>query len=150
MRPGGTSSPRTGAALALLGLLLFPRFAAADPTYVLPNLESPHPSYARAYVAFGAGVALTAGSFGLATSADRAYDRYLGASDPGSITAAYDDARRLDHMSAGLLLAGTGALALGVYWRFIHRPASTRGALLEVEPTLTPHRVGLALSLRFP
>lgn len=144
------SSPRTRAALALLGLLLFPRPAAADSTYVLPNPETRHPSYTRAYVAFGAGIALTAGSFALATSADRAYERYLGASDPGSISAAYDDARHLDHLSAGLLLAGTGALALGVYWRFIHRPASARGALLEVEPTLTPHHAGIALSLRFP
>ncbi|MEP7028134.1 MAG: hypothetical protein ABI960_06025 [Candidatus Eisenbacteria bacterium] len=152
MRPGRTSSPRTRAALALLGLLLFPLAASAAPDYVLPQVDAAAPSYAGAYVAFGAGIALTAGSFVLAGSADRSYERYLAASDPGAIKTAYDDARRLDHWSAGVLLAGTGALALGVYWRFIRRPAAPRGAALEfeVEPHLTPHHAGLALSLRFP
>jgi hypothetical protein len=150
MRPGRTSSPRNRAALALLGLLLFPRLTLADPTLTLPNVEPPAPSYTRAYIAFGAGAVLTATSFGLAASADDAYERYLNASDPGSITAAYDDAHQLDQWSAALLLAGTSALALGVYWRFIHHPAPTSGAALEVEPIVTPHHAGLALALRFP
>lgn len=150
MRPGRSSSLRTRAALALLGLLLFPRPVAADSTFVLPRLESPAPPYTRAYVAFGAGVVLTAGSFALATSADRAYGRYLGASDPGSISTAYDNARRLDHQSAGALLAGTGAIALGVYWRFLRRSTATRGASLEVEPHVTPRHAGFALAIRWP
>ena len=150
MRPGRTSSPRIRAALALLGLLLFPRFGLADSTFVLPPAGAPAPSYTRAYVALGAGAVLTLTSFGLAASADRAYERYLGASDPASITAAYDDAHQLDQWSAALLLAGTASLALGVYWRFIHRPPPTRGAALNLEPVVTPHHAGLALAVRWP
>ena len=150
MRPGRSRSERARATLALLGFLLFPRLAAADSTFVLPRLESPAPSHTRAYVAFGAGVALTAGSFALAASADRAYDRYLAASDPAAITSAYDDARRLDHWSAGTLLAGTGVIALGVYWRFIRRPPPARGLSLELEPDLTPRHAALALAVRWP
>jgi hypothetical protein len=151
MRPGRTSSPRNRAALALLGLLLFPRPAVAqNSTLVLPNVEPKAPSYTRAYVALGAGAVLTVTSFGLAASADQAYERYLHASDPGSITAAYDDAHQLDQWSAALLLAGTASLALGVYWRFIHRPAEAHGAALELEPVLTPQHAGLALAVRFP
>ena len=153
MRPGRTSSPRNRAALALLGLLLFPRLALAEveSELVLPNVEAPKPSYTRAYIALGAGAVLTATSFGLATSADRAYERYLNASDPGSITAAYEDAHQLDQWSAALLLAGTASLAVGVYWRFIHRPAApTQGTRLEVEPIVTPHHAGLALAVHWP
>ena len=150
MRPGRTWSPRNRAALALLGLLLFPRFGLADSTFVLPPAGAPAPSYTRAYAVLGAGAVLTVTSFGLAASADRAYERYLGASDPASITAAYDDAHQFDQWSAALLLAGTASLALGVYWRFIHRPAPTQGAVLEIEPVVTPQHAGLALAVRWP
>jgi hypothetical protein len=150
MRPGRTWSPRNRAALALLGLLLFPRPTLADSTFVAPKVEAAAPSYSRAYIALGAGAALTVTSFGLAASADRAYERYLGASDPASITAAYDDAHQLDQWSAALLLAGTASLALGVYWRFIHRPPPTRGAALDLEPVVTPRHAGLALAVRWP
>jgi hypothetical protein len=150
MRPGRTSSPRIRAALALLGLLFFPRITLADSTYVLQKIESPAPSYTRAYIALGAGTVLTVTSFGLAASADDAYERYLAASDPGAITAAYDDAHQLDQWSAALLLAGTASLALGVYWRFIHRPTPARGAGLEIEPIVTPQHAGLALSVHWP
>jgi hypothetical protein len=130
--------------------LLFPRLAAADSTFVLPRAEAPAPSHTKAYAALGVGVALTAGSFALASSADDAYARYLGASDPAEITSAYDDAARLDHWSAGLLLAGTSALALGVYWRFIQRPPPANTTSFDVEPHVTAHHAGLALALRWP
>jgi len=149
MRPGRTSSPRIRVALALLGFLLAPRPAASDPPTVFPRPEPPRESHTRAYIAFAAGAALTVGSFALQRSADRAYDRYLVSTDPSDITSAYDEARRLDRWSAVTLLAGTGGLALGIYWRFIHRPSAARGATLEVEPVLTPHQTGLALALRW-
>jgi hypothetical protein len=149
MRPGRTSSPRIRVALALLGLLLAHRPAASDPPTVFPLPAPPRESHTRAYVAFAAGAALTVGSFALQRSADRAYDRYLVSTDPEGITSAYDEAHRLDRWSAVTLLAGTGGLALGVYWRFIHRPSAERGATLEVEPVLTPHQSGLALALRW-
>ena len=152
MRSGRTSSPRACAALALLGLLFLPASdaAAAEPDLVLPRTEPPSPSHSRAYVALGAGVALAATSFMLAARADRAYAHYLAASDPVEISAAYDEARRFDRWSAGTLLAGTGALALGVYWRFIHYPSPARGAALDLEPVITPRHAGLALAVRWP
>jgi hypothetical protein len=151
MRPGRTSSPRVRAALALLGLLLFPRLAlAAEPAPVFPRSEPPPHSHTRAYVAFAAGAALTLTSFGLQRSADRAYNRYLDSTDPADIAANYDEARRLDRWSSGALLAGTGALALGVYWRFIHRHEPARGARLGLEPVVAPDHAGLALALRWP
>ncbi len=149
MRPGRTSSPRASAALALLGFLLLARTALADPVPVYPNSEPPSASHTRAHFAFAAGAALTIGSFVLQRSADHAYDRYQEGSDPAAITAAYDEAHRLDRLSAASLLAGTGALALGVYWRFIRRPNPARGASLDLEPILDPHRAGLALALRW-
>jgi hypothetical protein len=150
MRPGRTSSPRVRAALFLLGLGLFPRFALADALPVFPRSEPPAASHTRAYVAFAAGAALTVGSFALQQSADHAYDRYLASSDPAAITSAYGDAKRFDHWSAAALLAGTGALALGVYWRFIHRPGGARGAALELEPVLGDGHAGLSLAIRWP
>jgi hypothetical protein len=152
MRPGRTTSPRACAALALLGLLLLPasRAIAAEPDLVLPRVEPPPPSHTRAYVALGAGIALAATSFVLSDRADRAYGRYLAASDPVEIAAAYDDARRFDRWSAGTLLAGTGALALGVYWRFIRRPSPVHGAALDLEPVITSRHAGLALAVRWP
>ena len=150
MRPGGSSSPRMRAALALLGLFVCPRVGLADPATVYPRTEPPKQDHTRAYVAFAAGAALTAGSFFIQRSADRAYDRYLAGTEPAQITSDYDEARRLDRWSAAALLTGTGALALGIYWRFVERPEPARGATLELEPSLTPHHAGLALAVRFP
>jgi hypothetical protein len=148
MRPRGTSSPRTRAALALLGLVLFPALAGAQTVYPLP--EPPSVSYKRAYIAFGVGGALTLTSFLIQESADRAYDRYETGTDPVHISEDFEEAERLDKWSAVTLLAGTGALALGIYWRFVKRPESRTGASLELEPSLTPTHAGLALALRFP
>lgn len=144
MRPGRTSS-----LLALLGFLVSAPLAhAADTVY--PRAEPPATGHTRAYVAFAAGAALTASSFFLQRSADRAYDRYLAGTEPSQIKSDFHEAERLDHWSAATLLAGTGALALGIYWRFVQRPDATRGAALELEPSLTPHHAGLALAVRFP
>jgi hypothetical protein len=152
MRPGGTSSPRTRAALALLGLLVFPAVARAQapPETVYPRAEAPPVSYKKAYIAFGIGGALTISSFLIQGAADRAYDRYLTGTDPEQITSDFDEAETLDKVSAATLLAGTGALALGVYWRFVRRPEARSGTSFELEPSLSPTHAGLALAVRFP
>lgn len=142
MRPGRTL-------LALLGLLVFAP-AAHSQEVVYPRNEDPPADYTRAYVALGVGAALTFGSFVLQREADRAYDRYLTGTDPDQITQDFDEAETLDKWSAATLLAGTGALALGVYWRFIHHPEPKKGATLDLEPSLSPRHAGLALALRFP
>lgn len=142
MRPGRTL-------LALLGLLVFvPASQAQEVVY--PRNEDPPTDYTRAYVALGVGAALTLGSFVLQRGADDAYDRYLTGTDPDQITKDFDEAETLDKWSAATLLAGTGALALGVYWRFIHHSEPKKGATLDLEPSLSPRHAGLALALRFP
>jgi hypothetical protein len=152
MRPGGTSSPRARAALALLGLVLFPALAAAQtpPQTVYPLPEPKPVDYKRAYIAFGVGGALTVTSFFIQAAADDAYHRYETGTSPAQISADFEEAERLDKWSAGVLLAGTGALALGVYWRFVRRPEPKSGASLELEPHISPTHAGLALALRFP
>jgi hypothetical protein len=134
--------------LALLGLFVCPAAHAADTVY--PRDELPKTSHTKAYVAFAAGAALTAGSFFVQRAADRAYDRYLAGTDPARIQEDFHDAERLDHLSTATLLTGTGLLALGVYWRFVRRDDKDRDAALELEPSLTPHHAGLALAFRFP
>ena len=136
--------------LALLGLLVFASPAFAQPEVVYPRQEDPKVDYTRAYVALGVGGALTVTSFVLQRQADRAYDRYLAGTDPSQISKDFDEAERLDTWSAATLLAGTGALALGVYWRFIKHPEPSKGASLELEPSFSPTHAGLALAVRFP
>lgn len=161
MRPGRLAPPRACVVVALLGLLLFPApgFVAAaraddgapprDPfPTTIPQPVPERESHARAHVAFVAGAALTVTSFVLSSAADRDYARYQGDSDPAAIARDYAAARTNDRWSAGTLLAGTGALALGVYWRFIHRPAAA--SRVGVVPTLAPDRVGLALRVALP
>ena len=142
MRPGRTL-------IALLGLLVFTSPARSQDV-VYPRPQDPPVDYTRAYVALGVGAAFTLGSFVLQREADRAYDRYLSGTDPDQITKDFDKAENLDTWSAATLLVGTGALALGVYWRFIHHPDSRKGATLDLEPSLTPQHAGLALAVRFP
>ena len=70
--------------------------------------------------------------------------------DPVAITRDYKAARRDDRWSAGTLLAGTGAFALGVYWRFIRQPAPGRPARIGLAPSLTSDHAGLALRVTLP
>jgi hypothetical protein len=178
MMPGGTTSPRSRAALALPGFVVFallvagivppasaapPDSAQAPPTLpqvpvIYPNVEPPAPSYKKAYIALAGGAALSIASFVLAESADRAYDRYLSATDPTEIEDAYQDAESLDHLSAGTLLVGTSALVLGVYWRFVKKPGTPSHAMLEsssgldvtLQPAFDRRHVGLALAVSWP
>jgi hypothetical protein len=136
--------------LALLGLLVFASPAFAQTEVVYPRIEDPKSDYTRAYIALGVGGALTISSFLIQREADRAYDRYLEGTDPSQISSDFHEAERLDKWSAATLLAGTGALALGVYWRFIRRPDSKTSSSLDLEPSFTPRHAGLALAVRFP
>jgi len=148
-------TPRRGVAVVLLGFELFspaaPAVAAerADDT-VFPRSGDAHEPHARAHVMIAAGVALTASSFVFSAAADHAYRRYQGDSDPAQITRDYDTAHRDDRISAALLLGGTGALALGVYWRFIHHGPSASASRLGLAPSLTPDHAGLALRVALP
>jgi hypothetical protein len=124
------------------------------------------PSYTRAYVALGAGAALLLGSFLLAESADRAYERYLEETDPEEIEEAFDDAGQLDKLSAATLIAGNLGVALGLYWRFIQHPKSSadlrtshaagdaapvpHGVEAQLAPDLRPGRLGLAVTVTLP
>jgi hypothetical protein len=156
MRPGRLAIPRTRAAVVLLGLALSgplsPAFAAADEPgdTVLPRSAAPAEPHARAHVAIATGLALSAGSFVFSAAADHAYERYRNDTDPTRIEKDYGTARRDDRWSAGLLLGGTGALALGVYWRFLRHPNSSRASRLGVAPSITPDHAGLALRVDLP
>ncbi|MGH7726757.1 MAG: hypothetical protein ACREOU_15125 [Candidatus Eiseniibacteriota bacterium] len=125
------------------------------------------PSYTRAYIALGAGAALLLGSFLLAESADRAYERYNQETDPEEIEEAYDDAGRLDELAATTLIVGNLAIALGLYWRFIQHPKSSadlrtsqalddaqaispQGIEASLAPELRANRVGLAVTVTLP
>lgn len=115
-----------------------------------PELPSPEPNYTKAYVAAGAGLALTGLSFWLAEEADRAYADYESGSDPDQIQSDYDRTTRLDRLSAASLIAGQAGLALAVYWRFLRKPAGALGAMRtspRFEPLLYPG--GVAVRFRF-
>ena len=163
MRPGRPTVPRTHAVVVLLGLTLFlaplgaaPACAADEtspppdpfPTILQPSAR-PHESYARAHVALVAGAALSAVSFVLSSAAERDYRRYQSDNDPVAIQRDYDAARKNDRWSAGTLLAGTGALALGVYWRFVHDPSRPRVSRIGLTPTVAPDHAALALTVAF-
>jgi hypothetical protein len=111
--------------LALAGAILpaAPARAADDPDTPIVS-PAPPASYTRAYLVLGAGAALTITSFVLAEEADAAYARYEDESDVDRMEDAFQDAKRLDRISAAALIAGQGALALGIYWRFLRRPRS--------------------------
>jgi len=170
MRPGRLTTPRARVAVVLLGLLLFPApgvvpsARAADDVpatpppsprpdpyaTVLPQSPLPPEPHARAHVALAAGAALTITSFVLSAAADRAYARYQHDNDPLLIARDYDAAKRDDRWSAATLLAGTGAFAIGVYWRFIRHPAPTRPSRVGIAPSITPDHAGLALRVALP
>jgi hypothetical protein len=113
------------------------------------ELKEPPPSRTRGWIALGTGAAVTLGSFFVAKAADQAYDRYQTETDPGAIEDHYQDAKQLDKIAAGMLIAGNAAMALGIYWGFIQRPESSfhRAALA---PDVTPTRAGFAVVVPLP
>lgn len=165
--PAWQSSRRTGSALAPAGFaflvlvlavgLCAGAARAADDARTVPT---PRRSYTRAYAALGAGVGLTVASFFIAERADKEYAHYLEETDPFRIEDEFQQAKRLDRLSAGGLIAGQAGLALGIYWRFLRHPRAqeTLGAAVGAAPaptwTVVPAAtrdggVGLALDVRF-
>lgn len=156
--PAGQTRRRIRSALAPAGFAFLAGLAVAvappPPARADSAPATPAPSYTRAYVALGAGAALTGVSFVLAEQADRDYARYLAETDPARLEDAYQAARRNDRLSAATLIAGQAGLALGVYWRFLHRPGGhaalqRAAATWRVAPRFAPDGAGLAIDVRF-
>ena len=153
--PAGRTRRRTGSALvpagfALLLALLAPGTARAQDD-APPSSPPAKPSHTRAYVALGTGAALTGLSFVIAEQADRDYAAYLAETDPSRLEDSYQKAKRGDRLAAGVLIAGQAALALGIYWRFLHHPreAHTRSPAWGLAPRMGPDGAGLAVDVRF-
>ena len=144
----------------LVLFLLLPTAARAqDPTptpsprpkpTLQAELKEPPPSRTKGWITIGAGAAVTLGSFFVAKAADQAYDRYQTETDPAEIENHYQDAKKLDKIAAGMLIAGNAAMALGIYWGFIQRPESSYLHRAALAPDLTPTRAGVALVVPLP
>ena len=170
--PAGRTRRRTGSALGSAGfaralVLVFGLVSASLAGLVVPpppaalaqndEVTEPPPtgrSYTRAYVAMGTGLALTGLSFVLAETADQKYEEYLAETDPGRIEDIYQETLTADRLSAAALIAGQAALALGIYWRFLHHPGEdderNDAPRWGVRPRFDEeHGPGLALDVRF-
>ena len=149
--PAGPTSRRRSSALASAGFLFLA--AGLGPGAPGEARAAEHGrSHTRAYVALGAGAALTGASFLLAESADREYERYLVETDPTRLEDRYNAARRLDRLSAATLIAGQAGLALGLYWRFLHHPRTAQAPLApawSVGPYGGADGPGLMVDVRF-
>jgi hypothetical protein len=133
--------PRSLAAAGLALLTLARPVGAADPPPAPTAVPfEARPSYQRAWVAMGVGVALTGLSFVLAEQADKAYARYEVDLTSPELDADYDQAVRYDRFATGALLAGQLSLALGLYWRLVHHhpePAAGETGLTPGAPRPT-------------
>jgi hypothetical protein len=99
---------------------------AAVPFPVVDTTPPPEPSHALSNACLAAGVLVIGSSFLFEHQADRAYDAYLVASDPGDITTLYDRTILYDRLSAGALIGGNVLIATGLYLRFVHHPPPER------------------------
>ncbi len=118
-----------------------PRAAGSGP---FEHVLLPHPpprSHLGSNLAFLTGAGMIAGSFTLAHRADQAYDRYRAASAPTDIEHWFDESAHYDRWSNGALLGGEALIGVGIYLRFLHRPAAA--VTLHVAPR------SCAVSLRF-
>lgn len=145
---------RTGSALVPAGFVFLAALLGPAPARAQDAApSSPRPSYTRAYIALGAGAALTGASFLLAEQADRDYARYLAGTDPARLEDDYRSAERGDRLSAAALIAGQAGFALAVYWRFLHHPRQAREQRTPtwgVAPRVGPDgSAGIALDVRF-
>ena len=150
--PAGPTSRRRSSALAPAGFLFLAAGLVLGAAPRDARAAESGRSHTRAYIALGAGAALTGASFLLAESADREYERYLVETDPARLEDRYDTARRLDRLSAGTLIAGQAGLALGLYWRFLHHPRDAQSSLTpawSVGPYGGADGPGLMVDVRF-
>lgn len=151
--PAGRTRRRTRSALVPAGLVLSFALLVPARTHAQDAApSSPAPSHTRAYVALGAGAALTGASFLLAEKADRDYARYLAETDPARLEDAYQQAKRGDRLSAAALVAGQAGFALAIYWRFLHHPREARAQSTPswgVTPRIGSGSAGLILDVHF-
>jgi len=141
---------RSLVAAAIAVSLTFPALqpaACAAPQAVAPFQEVPAPvaprhSYGWALAAFATGAGLIGASFRLSDIANRRYDDYLHATDPGHIGNLYDDATKYDRFSTASLIGGEALIAASLYIGFLRRMDAPR-----LELAVQPRRC--ALSLRF-
>jgi hypothetical protein len=133
--------------------------AAADSTAATgvpaPSLQAkqlvpPPRSQTLAWIALGTGLAAGIASFGVARSADRAYDAYLVETDPSKIEDHYQKANRLDRTASVLLVGGQAAIAFGLYWKFIRRPREAHARTIGVAPSYEAGRLGVAVVVPLP
>ena len=138
----------TGAALAALLTLEHPAPAAhalaqaAAPFPVVPIETPAHRRHTWAYLSMVGGVGLMGLSFTISHRADDAYATYLVSTDQEQIQVLYDRAVHNDHLAQGSLLTGEALVVVGLYLRFIRRPAPSR-----VSVSLLPSRC--TVSFRF-
>jgi hypothetical protein len=141
--------PRLTALLLAVLAVVTPGTAAraqepgAPPFEVIPRPARDHQPHHLVWLAALAGAGLVAGSFPLASEADRRYAAYLAETDVGRIEARYKATTRMDRLASGTLLAGEGLLATAVWLRFL-RP---RHEGPRVTYLVAPDRC--AVSLRF-
>ena len=107
---------------------------AAESFPVVPIEKPVRHGHAWAYVSLLGGAGLIGLSFTFARRADEAYEEYLVTTDVDQIEVLYDRAVRNDHISQGTLLTGEAMIAVGLYLRFVRRPAAGRLSL-SVLPT---------------
>ncbi len=100
------------------------RSVAASAFETVPLPAPANSSHRAAYASLIGGFGLMGASFTLAHRADRAYDRYLAAVDPGEIERAYDESSRNDRLSSAALISGEVLVATGIYLRFVRHPRS--------------------------
>jgi hypothetical protein len=115
---------------------------AAGPFEIVPDDHPVRTSHRLAYASLLVGGGLVGLSFTLTDRANRSYRGYLSATEPAEISRLYDAAARFDHLSATALLTGEALIAMGVWLRFLQRPAPQRVAL-------TVESGRCAVSLRF-
>jgi len=153
--PAGRTRQRIASALGPAGfaclLVVLAALAPARPARA-DDAPATHPSYKRAYIAMGAGAALTGLSFVLAEQADRDYEDYLTETDPALLEDAYQKAKKKDRLAAAALIAGQAGLVLGIYWRFLHHPdddAKSTSPSWGVRPRFDEDGAGVAFDVRF-
>jgi hypothetical protein len=147
-----------GAATLLSPAATTPARAQATIPAVNPAAAPPPgPSHRTAHLALGVGAGLTIASFVLAESADGAYERYLGETDPDRIEEAYDEAAGYDRLATATLIVGQACLIYGLWRRFLHDPqakvatlpGAPRATTWSVGPRLGPAGPAFAVDVRF-
>ena len=118
--------------LAMIHTAVCAQAQTAGPFPEIPLGGAPGQTHVVAYASMLAGAGLVVESFDLAHRANQAYDGYSAGTDPRELEKLYDRTVHYDHLSSGALITGEVLVAMGIYLRFLRRPASSRlGLSLE-------------------